>query len=179
MQNNQYNVVNYEEINKDGNNDILAITIKCKKMETKDGKKKFLSIKGMMYLRCFKNVDGKSVDTGFKNRWLDLHFTQDAFKTDCYEGLVIHDSNDLSTGVIYVNANYVDAPSVYKVTKDDKGKDVYPQIWIRGGIVGFQKYKPNQSAFNYQPTIQDAEVVDDETGEVSPEDDSKEFNSVE
>ena len=161
----------YELINKDAVNsnseDILAIAIRVKNLTSKDGKKKFKGIKAMMYIRVFKsNPDGTYTDKGFHNYWLDLGFTQDAFKTDKYEGCIINDVNDLSTGTLYVNANYVDAPSVYKVTKDENGKDKYPQVWIRGGLIGFEKYKPTQSAFSYHPTpsdVMDAEV--DETEE--------------
>ena len=164
-----YAVVNVEEINRNDANDILAITIKVKNLTSNDGKKKFKGLKALMYLRVFKTLlDGSYQDKGFKNYWLDLGFTQDAFKTDCYEGCLVKDVNDLSTGVLYVNANYVDAPSVYKVTKDKDGNDVYPKVWVRGGVVGFQKYKPTQSAFTYQPTSND--VVDAETGEVSEDD---------
>ena len=179
-QNQKYNVINVENVNRDGSNDILAITIKCQKLSTKDGKKKFLSVKAMMYLRCFKTIEGKHIDTGYKNRWVDLGFTQDAFKTDCFEGCKIKDVNDLSTGVIYVNANYVDAPSVYKVTKDEDGKDVYPKVWVKGGIVGFEKYKPIQSSFTYQPSdnVIDA-PVDEETGEVKIDDTDNEVTSIE
>ena len=161
----------YELINKDAVNsnseDILAIAIRVKNLTTKDGKKKFKSVKAMMHIRVFKTgEDGKYIDRGFRNYWIDLAFTTDAFKTDKYEGCIINDVNDLSTGTLYVNADYVDAPSVYKVTKDKDGKDVYPQIWVRGGLIGFEKFKPTQSAFSYQPTpsdVMDAEV--DETEE--------------
>ena len=170
---NNYAGVNMDEINRNGANDILAITIKVKNLTSKDGKKKFKSVKGMMYIRVFvTQADGSYQDKGYKNYWLDLGFTQDAFKNDCFDGCCVKDVNDLSTGVLYVNANYVDAPSVYKVTKDDEGKDVYPKIWVKGGIVGFQKYKPTQSAFTYQPTTSD--VVDAVTGEVSEVDEDYE-----
>ena len=166
---NDYAIVNMEEINKDGSNDILALSIKVRNRTTKDGKKKFKGIKVLMYIRVFKTlVNGEYQDNGFKNYWLDLGFTQDAFKTDCFEGCVAKDINDLSTGVLYVNSNYVDAPLVYKVTQDEDGNDVYPKVWIKGGIVGFQKFKPKQSAFTYQPNT--SEVIDADTGEVSEDD---------
>lgn len=163
-----YNVINMEDVNRSGSNDILQLQIKVSNLTSKDGKKKFKATKVMMYIRCFKSQeDGKYIDLGFKNRWLDLGFTQDAFSNDCYEGCIVKNVNDLSTGLLYVNANYVDAPSSYRVTKDKDGKDVYPKVWIKGGIIGFQKYKPNQEAFTYQPSqpSQDAEIVE-ATGEV-------------
>lgn len=166
MQNNGYNLVNYEEINRDGSSDVLAISIKTKLVKT--DKNTFNGVKALMNIRVFKTGDdGKYIDLGFKNRWIDMRFTQDAFDTDKYEGCKISKVMDLKTGTLFVKADYVDAPSVYKVTKDENGKDVYPSVWVRGGIVGFQKLKPQQNAFNYQPSPQDAEVVDEETGEVS------------
>lgn len=172
MQENQkYLMVNKENVNRNSSDDILAIAIRVKNLQTKDGKKKFKSIKGMMYIRVFKsNPDGTYTDKGYHNYWLDMGFTQDAFKTDNYEGCIVKDVNDLATGTLYVNANYVDAPSVYKVTKDDEGKDVYPKIWIRGGLIGFEKYKPTQNAFSYHPTpndVMDAEVTEEDSEDYS------------
>lgn len=170
MQENQkYAVIDKNAVNRVSTDDILAIAIRVKNLSSKDGKKKFKSIKAMMYLKVYKTKeDGTYEDKGFRNYWLDLGFTQDAFKTEKYEGCIVNDVNDLSTGTIYVNANYVDAPSVYKVTKDKDGKDLYPKIWVRGGIIGFEKYKPTQNAFSYHPTpssVMDAEVTDEDTGE--------------
>ena len=164
-----YDVINLEEVNKDGNNDILAISIKVKNMESKD-KKKFKSVKASMYLECFKrNDDGDLVSIGYKNRWIDLSFTRDAFNTDCFEGCIVKGISNLSTGTLYVNANYVDAPNSYKVTQDEDGEDVYPKIWVRGGIVGFQKYKPSQDKFNYHKPSNDVidVEVDDASGEIT------------
>ena len=178
MQNNQkYEVINKEMVNS-SSEDILAIAIRVKKLTSSDGKKKFKGIKAMMYIRVFKTGDdGKYIDKGYRNYWLDLGFTQDAFKTDNFEGCIVKDVNDLSTGTLYVNANYVDAPSVYKVTKDDEGNDVYPKVWIRGGLIGFEKYKPTQSAFSYHPTpsdVMDAEVSETEEDYSQYTDDAEE-----
>ena len=175
MQNNQYLVVNYEDVNKEGGSDVLGLQVKAKMMTTKDGKKKFNSIKVMMYIRTLVNKDGKVIDRGYQNRWIDLRFTQDAFKTDCYEGCILKDVNDIKTGMLYVKADYVDAPNKYQVVKDEDGKDKYPEVWIKGGLIGFQKYKPTQSAFTYQPTTKD-DVIDAETGEVKEDDDSTDYS---
>lgn len=164
-----YDVINLEEVNKDGANDILSIAIRVKNLETKDKKKKFKSVKASMYLEVFKNENGELKSLGYKNRWIDLSFTTDAFNNECYEGCVVKSVSDLSTGTLYVNANYVDAPNSYKVTIDEDGKTKYPKIWVRGGIVGFQKYKPSQDKFNYhKPTSDVIDVdIDDTTGEVT------------
>ena len=171
MQENQkYAIIDKVAVNRPSGDDILAIAIRVKNLTTKDGKKKFKGIKAMMYLKVYKTkIDGTYEDMGFKNYWLDLGFTQDAFKTEMYEGCLVKDVNDLSTGTLYVNSNYVDAPSSYKVTKDEDDNDLYPKIWVRGGIIGFEKFKPTQNAFSYHPapsSVMDAEVTeDDESGE--------------
>ena len=174
MQNNQYLVVNYEDVNKDSNSDVLGLQVKAKTLTTKDGKKKFQSVKVMMNIRTFVNKDGKVIDKGYTNRWIDLHFTQDAFKTDCYEGCILKDIKDIKTGMLYVKADYVDAPNVYKVTKDEEGKDIYPSVWIKGGLIGFQKYKPTQNAFTYQPSVKE-DIIDADTGEVVEDDNSTDY----
>lgn len=197
--NNQYQVVNYEEVNQDGSNDILNITIKAKVMKTSKGVK-FNSIKAYAYMRylqpmvngkpCYvfdKDTKVEYIDKGMKMLWVDLSFTLDAFKTDCYEGCIIKDINDLKTGSLYVNANYVDKPNVFKITPmvDEEGKQVfdskgkpkmnYPTIWIRGGLIGFQKYKPTQDSFSYHPNENVIDgVVDEATGEVVTDDSSNE-----
>ena len=185
--NNGYQLVNYEEVNRSSNDDIIMLQVKVETHNKKNNQGKFKVAKVLMYLRCFKSTpDGKYIDTGFKNRWIDLKFRNEpnAFTNDCYEGCIVKAFSDLASGNLYVKADYVDKPSVFKVEKikNDKGElvDKYPEVWIRGGLIGFQKYKPTQDAFTYHPKdIQDAEVVDASTGEVIENDDSTDYSQFE
>ena len=121
---------------------LIKITIKSKKIKLE--KNSFNSIKALMYLPVYDN-DGNYL--GKYNRWIDVHFTKDAFKT-APEGIASID--DLSTGTLYVEASYIQAPSVYRVKEDENtGELSYPTIWIKGGINQFEKYVVSQAAFNY------------------------------
>lgn len=178
--NNGYQVVNYEEVNRTGNEDIIQLQVKVETHNKKQGGK-FKVAKVLMYLRCFKSKDdGSYVDLGFKHRWIDLKFRNEpnAFTNDCYEGCIIKSLSDLASGLLYVNANYIDKPSSFKVIKEknDKGElvDKYPEVWIRGGLIGFQKYKPTQDEFSYHPSNIVEASYDEETGEVVEDDSTNE-----
>lgn len=133
--------------NGDAGNKVIRISIKCRLMKTKDGKKTFNSIKSLKHLRCY---DEDGVDIGKHNRWLDLHFTQDALKVDKQESRNFDDINDLKTGFLYVIAKYIDSPKNYRVSVDDETGEVkYPQIWVKGGIVGFEPLVAEQDEFDY------------------------------
>ena len=126
---------------------IIKITIKCKKIKLE--KNSFNSVKALMYLPVYDN-DGNYL--GKYNRWIDMHFTKDAFKT-APEG--ISSVDDLSTGTLYVEASSIQAPNVYRVKEDENtGELSYPTIWIKGGIKQFEKYVVSQDAFNHHETNQ-------------------------
>ena len=121
---------------------IIKITIKCKKVKLE--KNSFNSVKALMYLPAYDDVDNY---LGKCNRWIDVHFTKDAFKT-APEGIASVD--DLSTGTLYVEAPMIQAPNVYRVRENEEtGELKYPTIWIKGGIKQFDKYVVSQSAFDY------------------------------
>ena len=193
MQEKDYLVVNYEDVNRNGDNDVIVLSVKSKQIPKSDGKGTFPSIKVLMYIRTLQSIgeNGEPVyvfdkdtkvtykDRGYMNRWIDLHFTTKAFKEGCYEGCILKDINDIKTGTLYVNANYIDKPNKWIVTPlvDEKGNQVYnkkgepvmkyPEVWIKGGLIGFQKFKPTQSSFSYHPNnIKDVEV-NEVTGEVT------------
>ena len=126
---------------------IIKITIKCKKIKLE--KNSFNSVKALMYLPVY-DKDGNYL--GKYNRWIDMHFTKDAFKT-APEG--ISSVDDLSTGTLYVEASSIQAPNVYRVKEDENtGELSYPTIWIKGGIKQFEKYVVSQDAFNHHETNQ-------------------------
>lgn len=152
--------------NKDLGEKVLQISIKVKTCKTKGDKPhSFKSIKGLKNIPVI-NEDG--LNEGRKNRWLDMHFTKDAFK-DKAEECNISNPDDLSTGFLYVKAKYVQSPSTYKLTEDEDGNNIYPTIWIKGGIVGFEAYVSDQDEFNYHS--QQGETVDAVTGEIVDEPD--------
>lgn len=126
---------------------IIRISIKCRKMKTRDGKKEFNSIKGLKHLPVF---DDEGVNIGKHNRWLDVHFTQDALKTDKQETRNFDDINDLKTGFLYVKAKFIDSPRTYRITEDkETGELKYPEIWIKGGIAFFEPLVAEQDEFDY------------------------------
>lgn len=164
---NENGVIDTSKLNKKVDNSYLQIGIKCKKMKTKDGKKNFLSVKAYMELECY-DIDGTY--EGFKSRWIDVHFTQDAFDgvdSNCD----IKKIDNLQTGTLYVLSKYVQAPTRYQVREEanDEGviEKIYPAIWIKGGIVGFIPYTPSQNSFNR--TIKKHQDAQDAEVEVEPE----------
>ena len=56
-------------------------------------------------------------------------------------------------------------PSKYVILEDEDGNDVYPSIWVRGEIVGFIPYTPDDDMFKYHEPIQEgkySEVTQDD-----------------
>lgn len=146
---------------------IIKISIKCRKMKTLDGKKEFNSIKGLKHLTV---IDEDGVDTGKHNRWLDLHFTKDAFKVAKQDTRNFDDIMDLKTGFLYVIAKYIDSPKRYEVKEDEEtGVLKYPQIWIKGGIVGFEAMVAEQDEFDYVPEAKEAEIEEPKEVEMKVE----------
>ena len=126
---------------------IIRISIKCRKMKTLDGKNEFNSIKGLKHLRVY---DDEGVDIGKHNRWLDVHFTQDAFSVDKQPTRNFDNLMDLTTGFLYVKAKFIDSPRTYRITEDkDTGELKYPEIWIKGGIAFFEPLVAEQDEFDY------------------------------
>jgi len=158
-------------LNKTIENQYIAMGIKVSKVKVSNGNT-FKSVKAYMLLDCY-NVDGDY--EGEFLRWIDVHFTRDAFKNTQCEIKAI---DDLQSGTLYVLAKNLQAPTTYrpKYEKDKDGNDVldadgerkikYPQIWIKGGIVGFIPYAPSQDKFNRKPKkhedAKDAEVTDED-----------------
>lgn len=147
--------------------DVIGLQIKCKRI--KKGDMDFNSVKGMLYLPIYDlNKKGDPVYKKDGNRWLDVHFTKVAFKgvpNECD----VHNPEDLTTGTLYVRLNGIQVPSKYVVTKDEDGKDIYPEIWIKKNIVGFVPYTPDKDMFKYHKPERVIEY-DEETGEVTEDD---------
>lgn len=149
--------------------DVIGLQIKCKRI--KDDKKciDFNSVKGMLFIPVYElNKKGDPVYVGDKNRWLDVHFTKVAFKgvpNECD----VHSPEDLTTGTLYIRLKGIQIPSKYVVTKDEDGKDVYPEIWVKNSIVGFVPYTPDKDMFKYHKPEKVIEY-DQETGEVKDDD---------
>lgn len=161
---NQNGVIDTTNLNKKVDSSYLQIGIKVRTLKTKDGKKSFPSVKAYMELECY-DIDGSY--EGFKPRWIDVHFTQDAFN-NVDSNCDIKKITDLKTGDLFVLSQYVQAPFRYQVKEevDENGetKKTYPTIWIKGGILGFIPFTPEQSSFNR--TIKksiDADVEIDES----------------
>lgn len=128
---------------------VIKISIKCKIEKRLDNGKPFNAIKGLKHLTV---IDEDGIDIGKHNRWLDLRFRQDAFTVDKQPTRNFDNINDLKTGFLYVIAKYIDSPKKYIVKEDaETGELKYPEIWIRGGIVGFEPLVAEQDEFNYKP----------------------------
>lgn len=133
------------------------LKISVKRLKTKDGKKSFLSVKGYMRIACY---DGDEF-IGNNVKKIDVHFKKDAFK-GC---VLLSGVEDLKSGYLYVRAKGLQLPSVHKVELDENGKSVYPSIWIKSDIIGLQAFVASQASLDVDD-IQEAEVVDDASGEV-------------
>ena len=150
--------------NKKLGDNVLQISIKCKRIKDAVKKLDFNSVKGLKHITV---IDEDGTNIGKRNRWLDVHFTKDAFKgvpNECE----IHSAEDLVTGFLYVKAKYVQSPRVYQVKEDEETGEVkYPEIWIKGGIVGFEAYVSSQDEFNYVEAPIDLEngKLEDETSD--------------
>lgn len=162
---------------------VICISIKATPRKNKTTGITFMSIKGLKHIPV---INEEGVNIGKKNRWLDVHFNDDAFKKDRGEDLEVSTPNDLKTGFLYVKAKYIQSPRVYKIVeeKDNDGNVIYnedgtaklkyPNIWISGGIVGFEEYVSDQDEFNYvAPDEQYA--VDAETGEILEDEETGEI----
>lgn len=163
--------------NKNLGDKVIKISIKCMTKEginPKSGQKvKFNAIKGLKHLPV---IDEDGVNIGKHNRWLDMHFTMDAFKTEKNKECEISDASDLKTGFLYVKAKFIDSPRVYKVKEDEETGEVkYPQIWIKGGIMGFEPYVSDQDEFDYVEPVKDAEI---ETNTLTDEPDDSEETTL-
>ena len=77
---------------------------------------------------------------------------------------------DLRTGFLYVIAKYIDSPKRYEVKEDEEtGVLKYPQIWIKGGIVGFEAMVAEQDEFDYVPEVKEAEIEEPKEVEMKVE----------
>lgn len=168
----------------------IRISIKVQKKTNSKTGKQFNDVSGLKNIDVYGNEDSKESGKylGRKNRWLRMHFTQDAFKNDKNTDCNISDINDLSTGFLYVKAKYIQSPKKYQVVfdknekgellynKDGKAKMIYPEIWIKGGILGFEPYVSDQDEFDYHQPDLDAEFEEVEKIEdvESEEDDTEE-----
>lgn len=177
-------LINYEQLNVQ-QDQILELSIRQRKIDTKNGKQKVIDV--MMNLPTFKDIEDESglvVKTyqGDLNRWISLHFRKDAFNnlpSECkLKGI-----EDLSTGKLYVKATSVFAPNEYYVEKEEKNEDAwttrerldfeekgvtpvikkYPECWIHAnGIVGFLPYRPSQDRFTYKKKNQNSDPEESE-----------------
>lgn len=186
-------LVNYENYNLN-QEQILALQIKRRPIETKNNGKQFV-FDVLMNLSVYKDVeDAESEMTtkeyqGKLNRWVGLHFRKDAFDNIPQE-CKIHKVDDLSTGTLFVRASSVKPPKEYyphfedkpsidwtneeEVKYDEDGTIpqifVRPKCWIhKDGIVGFIPYAPTQDDFTYKTNDVDSSSLEETTEESEEE----------
>lgn len=160
--------IDVSSLNKNIENQYIAMGIKVATKKKSDGKGTFKSVKAYMVLDCY-DIDGNY--EGENVRWLDVHFTKDAFEDSMSPNIKSIES--LSTGTLYVLASKLQAPTVYRLSyktdengveeldKDGERIVKYPVIWLKGGICGFIPYVPEQDKFNRKPKKhEDAKDVD-------------------
>lgn len=151
---------------------IIGIDIKRRDLTRKDGKK-FASFKGYMVLDIY-DEEGNYVEQS--GRWITLKFTKDAFD-DVNELAKLHKPDDLKTGTLYVKSDKLQAPFDYRVEEevDDNGEVTkkYPEIWVKGGIVGFKKFvRDFTTTFKHERKNQNSKkvlIVEEATGEIVSE----------
>lgn len=95
-------------------NDLIKIMITKRNQKSKDGKKKYSIFRTKMNLI----VKGEE-EKGKQARWITVKFPSDV------------DVKELSRGLLTVKVADISFPSVYEVTQDENGKDVYPVVWVR------------------------------------------------
>lgn len=151
------------------------IKIAVKNCKTKDGKKKFKSVKGYMRIAVY---DESNTFIGNHVRKIDIHFTQDAFK-GC---ALLTSIDELKSGYLYVKAKGLQLPPVYKVETNEDGKKVYPSIWIKSDIIGLQPFVASQASLDVDDTDDaidaDTEYVDGEA-EFDTTEDFEQYDSEE
>lgn len=185
-------LINYENYNLN-QEQILALQIKRRPIETKNNGKQFV-FDVLMNLSVYKDVEDTESEMTTKeyqgklNRWVGLHFRKDAFDNIPNE-CKIHKVDDLSTGTLFVRASAVKPPKEYYPHFEDKPQTewtneddikydedgtipqvfVRPKCWIhKDGIVGFIPYQPTQDDFTYKTNDVDSSSLE-ETNEESNE----------
>lgn len=184
---NKNTLVNYENYNLN-QEQILALQIKRRPIETKNNGKQFV-FDVLMNLPVYKDVEDVESEMTTKeyqgklNRWIGLHFRKDAFDNIPQE-CKIHKVDDLSTGTLFVRASSVKPPKEYYPHFEDKTRTewsndeevkydedgtipqifVRPKCWIhKDGIVGFIPYAPTQDDFTYKTNDVDSSSLEETT----------------
>lgn len=106
--------------------------------------KKEVSVNGRKFNTYFTKcrlVKKGEEDKGKQEVWLNVKFRNNVA------------TSNLKNGTLIVEPKHINMPYVYEITKDEKGKDVYPTLWVRG----YNKFIPNVVKYS-----QDIFVVDDE-----------------
>lgn len=159
------------------------LKINCFKKKNKKTGNIFNSVSGFVKLEVF-DLDGKSL--GIQTKQLTVHFKRDAFK----DAVNVHSPEELKTGYLYIKAKGIQIPTSYRVKQDEDedgnpkydedGNAIYkyPSIWIQSDIIGLEEAVTSQVALNVDEdeNVMNAEVVDEETGEVTTDEDLKQYN---
>ena len=103
---------------------LVELFIYSKKVKTKDGKKTFISRRTKYN---FLEEDGSR-----KVHYVNVVFCGD----NVFEGSGLKDA-DIKRGILKVDGSRINIPDKWEITKDDNGKDVYPECKIFGGIKSF------------------------------------------
>lgn len=195
VENSKYNAISQNVLNQNYGDLIVKISIYVETRKKKDGTSyPYISAKGKYNIIENGEIKDKSM------KWVDLHFTKEAFKKDCSDLLQVHTPDDLSTGWLFVKAKYVQKGKNYEVkeaywlndkhekltsepldengnelepafSKNGKRLNVYPNMWIKGGVIAFQPKVVSQEDFEEDEFIdvkpeEAVSQVDFETGEI-------------
>lgn len=115
----------------------LKIKIYKKEVNSSNGRK------FPTYFTKVKMVKKGEEDKGRQEVWLNVKFRNNVA------------TSNLRSGTLVVDASQINMPFTYEIVKDEKGKDVYPTLWVRGYI----DFIPKGKQANY---TQDMFVVDEE-----------------
>lgn len=127
---------------------LVSVMIYTQTKSTKDGKKKF-KVYSTKY--NFLMEDGTR-----SSKYIRVNFTSDAFDDSQVK------EKDITRGLLLVDKSKIGCPDVYEIKTDDNGNKIYPECWIRGGIIEFKEIK-KEHEFHFD--VNEQETEESEIGE--------------
>ena len=90
------------------------------------------------------------------------HYVTVKFTENAFDGSPVKKA-DIKRGKLVVDASSIGCPDKWEILKNDKGEDVYPVCWIRGGIKKFTPIaKEHEFHFNTDDVIEEESELPEE-----------------
>ena len=134
--------------------DIIKILVTSAKRQSKDGKRKWKQHRTAMELI----VVGEE-SKGKQKKWVNVNF--------CGKELSAQAQKDITRGYLYVRVSDLNFPRSYEITKDEDGKDVYPEV----KVFGYERFEEQLKEID-NPFVTD-ESETEETEIEEPSEDSE------